>query len=61
MAHSEHGPRPSHYYVPHGSHWPIFGSVGAVRAMVGGAACWLNEASRSASRSWRSASRCCCS
>jgi cytochrome c oxidase subunit 3 len=31
------------YYVPHGSHWPIVGSVGLVSLMVG-ASSWLNEA-----------------
>ncbi|HKQ82423.1 MAG TPA: cytochrome c oxidase subunit 3 [Steroidobacteraceae bacterium] len=45
MAHAEH----SHaavdkYYVPHGSPWPIVGSV-ALFATVGGAATWLNEGS----------------
>jgi cytochrome c oxidase subunit 3 len=29
------------YYVPHGSHWPIVGSVGLLAA-VGGAGIWLN-------------------
>jgi cytochrome c oxidase subunit 3 len=31
------------YYVPHGSHWPIVGSVGLVSLMIG-ASSWLNEA-----------------
>jgi cytochrome c oxidase subunit 3 len=44
MAHNEHtAPDPSHYYVPHGSHWPIIGSFGLL-GTVGGAGLWLNEA-----------------
>jgi cytochrome c oxidase subunit 3 len=44
MAHTEHtAPDPNHYYVPHGSHWPIIGSFGLL-GTVGGAALWLNEA-----------------
>jgi cytochrome c oxidase subunit 3 len=44
MAHTETtAPDPSHYYVPHGSHWPIVGSFGLL-GTVGGAALWLNEA-----------------
>jgi len=44
MAHTEHtAPDPSHYYVPHGSHWPIIGSFGLL-GTVGGAGLWLNEA-----------------
>jgi cytochrome c oxidase subunit 3 len=44
MAHTEHtAPDPSHYYVPHGSHWPIIGSFGLLFT-VGGAGLWLNEA-----------------
>ncbi|MCW8847050.1 MAG: cytochrome c oxidase subunit 3 [Gammaproteobacteria bacterium] len=31
------------YYVPHGSHWPIVGSLGLIALMVGASA-WLNEA-----------------
>jgi cytochrome c oxidase subunit 3 len=31
------------YYVPHGSHWPIVGSVGLFSLMIG-ASSWLNEA-----------------
>ncbi|MGH8503014.1 MAG: cytochrome c oxidase subunit 3 [Gammaproteobacteria bacterium] len=38
MAHAQ-----SQYYIPHGSHWPIFGSVGIATMMVGGAT-WLNGA-----------------
>ena len=33
----------SHYYVPHGSHWPIVGSFGLL-GTVGGAGLWLNDA-----------------
>ena len=36
-------PDPSHYYVPHGSHWPIVGSFGLL-GTVGGAGLWLNDA-----------------
>jgi cytochrome c oxidase subunit 3 len=44
MAHTEiTAPDPSHYYVPHGSHWPIIGSFGLLFT-VGGAGLWLNEA-----------------
>ena len=44
MAHTEHtAPDPSHYYVPHGSHWPIIGSFGLLFT-VGGAGLWLDEA-----------------
>jgi cytochrome c oxidase subunit 3 len=32
-----------HYYVPHGSHWPIVGSVGLLFLMVG-VSTWLNGA-----------------
>lgn len=32
----------SSYYVPHGSHWPIIGSIGLFTTMVG-ASTWLNE------------------
>ena len=32
---------PSHYYVPHGTRWPIFGSIGLFTMMLG-AALWLN-------------------
>ena len=43
MAHTETtAPDPSHYYVPHGSHWPIIGSFGLL-GTVGGAGLWLNE------------------
>lgn len=37
MAHAQDS-----YYVPHGSHWPIVGSVGLFFTMVG-ASLWLNE------------------
>jgi cytochrome c oxidase subunit 3 len=30
------------YYVPHGTRWPIFGSIGLFTIMIG-AALWLNE------------------
>ena len=44
MAHTETtAPDPNHYYVPHGSHWPIVGSFGLL-GTVGGAGLWLNEA-----------------
>jgi cytochrome c oxidase subunit 3 len=33
---------PSHYYVPHGTRWPILGSVGLFTMMVG-TALWLNQ------------------
>ena len=33
---------PSHYYVPHGTRWPILGSVGLFTMMIG-AALWLNQ------------------
>ena len=36
MAHAE-----GQYYVPHGSHWPIVGSIG-LTALLGGFAAWLN-------------------
>jgi cytochrome c oxidase subunit III len=36
MAHAQ-----SQYYVPHGSIWPILGSIGVATMMVGGAT-WLN-------------------
>lgn len=32
-----------HYYVPHGSHWPIVGSIGLLFLMVG-VSTWLNGA-----------------
>ncbi|MGI9272371.1 MAG: cytochrome c oxidase subunit 3 [Woeseiaceae bacterium] len=32
-----------HYYVPHGSHWPIVGSLGLLLLMVG-VSTWLNGA-----------------
>ena len=38
MAHSE-----QKYYVPHGSHWPVVGSIGLLFTMVGVSA-WLNGA-----------------
>jgi cytochrome c oxidase subunit 3 len=45
MAHAHHSPAAADkYYVPHGSPWPIVGSV-ALFTTVGGAAAWLNDAS----------------
>jgi cytochrome c oxidase subunit III len=41
-AHTNQAP-PSKYYVPHGSPWPIIGSI-ALFTTVGGAAMWLNNA-----------------
>lgn len=38
MAHAQ-----DHYYVPHGSHWPIVGSIG-LTALLGGFAAYLNGA-----------------
>ena len=32
----------THYYVPHGTRWPIFGSIGLFTLMLG-AALWLND------------------
>ena len=37
----EHATTPN-YYVPHGTRWPIVGSVGLF-TMLGGAALWLNQ------------------
>jgi cytochrome c oxidase subunit III len=43
MAHVQHSPAAvDKYYVPHGSPWPIVGSI-ALFSTVGGAAIWLNE------------------
>ena len=33
---------PGAYYVPHGTHWPILGSIG-LSSTVTGAALWINE------------------
>ena len=33
---------PGAYYVPHGTHWPILGSIGLSSTVVG-AALWINE------------------
>ena len=33
-----------HYYVPHGTRWPIIGSIGMI-LMLGSAAYWVNESS----------------
>jgi cytochrome c oxidase subunit 3 len=43
MAHAADHHDANVYYVPHGSHWPIVGSVGLF-ATVFGAASWMNEA-----------------
>jgi cytochrome c oxidase subunit 3 len=44
MAHAQSSHAPSDkYYVPHGSPWPIIGSL-ALFTTVGGAALWLNHA-----------------
>ena len=42
-AHASHAPS-SKYYVPHGSPWPIFGSV-SLFTTVSGAALWFNHVS----------------
>ena len=42
MAHAAEHHDANVYYVPHGSHWPIVGSVGLF-ATVFGAASWMNE------------------
>lgn len=34
---------PGHYYVPHGTHWPIIGSIG-LTTLLGGFAVYLNGA-----------------
>ena len=41
-AHTTHAPTDK-YYIPHGSPWPIIGSV-ALFTSVGGAALWINHA-----------------
>ena len=33
---------PDHYYVPHGTRWPIFGSIGLF-TLMSGTALWLND------------------
>jgi cytochrome c oxidase subunit 3 len=43
QAHTDHGTADK-YYVPHGSPWPIFGSV-ALFVLMGGAALLLNDSS----------------
>src|SRR6187455_559080 len=42
-AQHEHAPA-GHYYVPHGTRWPIFGSIGLFGLMLGGAL-WFNDSS----------------
>ncbi len=42
-AHHEHAPA-GRYYVPHGTRWPIFGSIGLFGLMLGGAL-WFNDSS----------------
>jgi cytochrome c oxidase subunit 3 len=41
MAQHAHAHDPAIYYVPHGTNWPIMGSI-ALFTLVGGAANWLN-------------------
>ena len=41
-AHTTHAPPTEKYYVPHGSPWPIIGSVALFTAVSGGAL-WLNH------------------
>ena len=41
-AHTTHAPPSEKYYVPHGSPWPIIGSVALFTAVSGGAL-WLNH------------------
>lgn len=41
MSHAHTAHNPDIYYVPHGTKWPILGSV-ALFLLVGGAAIWLN-------------------
>ena len=43
LTHIRHHAPSDKYYVPHGSPWPIVGSV-ALFTTVGGAALWLNHA-----------------
>ena len=53
----------SHYYVPHGTRWPIFGSIGLFTLMTG-AALWLNDFERRAvarARRLRASWSSCCS
>ncbi len=40
-AHAASGKHPEKYYVPHGSHWPIVGSIGLTTLLVG-VSTWLN-------------------
>jgi cytochrome c oxidase subunit 3 len=42
-AHTTHAPPADKYYVPHGSRWPIIGSV-SLFTTVSGAAMWINGA-----------------
>jgi cytochrome c oxidase subunit 3 len=46
MAHSHdsHADNAAHYFVPHGSKWPFFGSIAMFTTMLG-VASWLNEIS----------------
>jgi cytochrome c oxidase subunit 3 len=39
-----HAHDPSRYYVPHGTRWPIFGSIGLF-CLTGGTALWFNDSS----------------
>jgi cytochrome c oxidase subunit III len=43
MAHTTHAPPADKYYIPHGSRWPIIGSV-SLFTTVSGAALWINGA-----------------
>ena len=42
-AHTTHAPPADKYYIPHGSRWPIIGSV-SLFTTVSGAALWINGA-----------------
>jgi cytochrome c oxidase subunit 3 len=42
---------PSHYYVPHGTRWPIVGSIGLFTLMAG-SALWLNQFASGAWIAW---------
>jgi len=44
MSADAHAHDASHYYVPHGSHWPIVGSIGLFTTLCG-AALWLEDVS----------------
>jgi cytochrome c oxidase subunit 3 len=45
LQHDDHHAAPAgQYYVPHGTRWPIFGSIGLFGLMLGGAL-WFNDSS----------------